>query len=61
MVTVHGGTAPGGAVVLQGRGADLVDMLSIRAPFTQAVSAEQRWLVGGLAEVFDTTLDAQLA
>jgi uncharacterized protein (TIGR03083 family) len=52
-VTVHCGAAPAGATHLRGRAVELVEMLSIRAPLGQTVDEESRWLLGGLAEVFD--------
>jgi uncharacterized protein (TIGR03083 family) len=54
-VTVRRGPAPPGAARLAGRAVDLVEMLSIRAPFT-AMPEDQRWLFGGLAGVFDTAV-----
>jgi hypothetical protein len=56
-VVIHGGPAPPDAVRLTGRAVDLVDMLSIRAPFDQPVPNDSRWLVDGLATVFDTNLE----
>lgn len=53
-VAVHTGPAPADALRLTGGAVDLVDVLSIRAPLTQPVPADQQWLVAGLAEVFDT-------
>jgi uncharacterized protein (TIGR03083 family) len=52
-VAVHDGAAPAGACRLSGRAVDLVEILSIRAPFDQPVPDEGRWLLSGLAEVFD--------
>jgi uncharacterized protein (TIGR03083 family) len=56
IVTVHTGAAPDDAVLLTGRAVDLVEALSIRAPLGQPVPEASRWLLGGLAEVFDTTV-----
>jgi uncharacterized protein (TIGR03083 family) len=53
-VAVHTGPAPADALRLTGGAVDLVDVLSIRAPLTHPVPEHQRWLVAGLAEVFDT-------
>lgn len=47
------GDAPEGAVRLEGRTADLVEALSFRAPFPHDVPEDDRWLVAGLAVVFD--------
>ena len=56
IVHVHTGAAPDGAVRLAGRAVDLVEALSIRAPLGHSVPEASRWLLGGLAEVFDTTV-----
>jgi uncharacterized protein (TIGR03083 family) len=55
-VDVHAGPAPDDAVTLTGTAVDMVEMLSIRAPFDQPVAPVHHWLVGGLAEVFDAPL-----
>ena len=52
-VRLHEGDAPEGALVLRGRAVDLVEMLSIRAPLTLDVPEDQRWMLGGLAQLFD--------
>jgi uncharacterized protein (TIGR03083 family) len=52
-VAVHAGAAPDGALLLTGPAVELVEALSFRAPLTCPVPAGQRWLLGGLAEVFD--------
>ena len=52
-VVVREEAAPPGALVLTGRGVDLVEALSLRTPLTQQVADGDRWLLGGLAEVFD--------
>jgi len=57
-VVIRGGPAPPGAVRLAGRAVDLVDMLSIRTPFDQPVPDDSRWLVEGLAAVFDANLES---
>jgi hypothetical protein len=54
-VVVRSGRAPTGAIRLNGRAVDLVEMLSIRIPFDQAVSEDSRWLFNGLATVFDAS------
>jgi hypothetical protein len=41
-------------VVLRGRAADVVEALSCRAPLTQPVPDDHRWLVAFLGEVFET-------
>jgi uncharacterized protein (TIGR03083 family) len=52
-VHVDAGDIPADAVVLRGRGADLVEMFSTRIPLDQPVPADRVWLVAGLAEVFE--------
>ncbi len=44
---------PADAVVLAGRAVDLTEMLSTRLPLDQPVPADKRWLVSGLAEMFE--------
>jgi uncharacterized protein (TIGR03083 family) len=55
-VVVRDGVAPPGAVRLAGRTVDLIESLSIRAPLDQPVPPDGRWLVEGLATIFDTTV-----
>ncbi|MEY2571408.1 MAG: hypothetical protein QOE63_1758, partial [Acidimicrobiaceae bacterium] len=50
----HGGPTPAGAVRLSGGSVELVEAFSIRAPLGQPVPEEGRWLLDGLAMVFDT-------
>ena len=52
-VVVHGGAVPEGALRLAGPAVELLEALSFRAPLTPPVPDGQRWLLGGLAEVFD--------
>jgi uncharacterized protein (TIGR03083 family) len=52
-VVVHEGSAPAGAVSITGRAVDLVEGLSLRAPFAPPIEEDERWLIEGLAEVFD--------
>jgi len=42
-----------GDVELRGDAVELVEGLTFRAPLEQSVPQEHRWLLGGLAEVFD--------
>jgi uncharacterized protein (TIGR03083 family) len=56
-VVVRGGPAPTGAIRLSGRAVDLVESLSIRAPLRQSVPEDGRWLLDGLATVFDTHVE----
>ncbi len=52
-VVVTDGPTPDGALVLTGDAVEVLEALSVRAPWRQAVSADQAWLVAGLAEVFE--------
>jgi uncharacterized protein (TIGR03083 family) len=52
-VTVGVQEVPPGAVVLEGPSVALVEALSFRGPFPCAVPDGDRWLLGGLAAVFD--------
>lgn len=52
---VHEGEAPPGAACLRGRAVDLIEALSFRVPFGHELDDADRWLVGGLFEVFDRT------
>lgn len=49
-----GGEVADEALVLRGTAVELLEILSIRAPMTYDVPEQQRWLVAGLAEVFET-------
>ncbi|MEY2460068.1 MAG: hypothetical protein QOG30_1898 [Acidimicrobiaceae bacterium] len=57
-VVVRDGPAPAGAIRLTGRATDLVDSLSIRAPLHHTVPAHSRWLIEGLATVFDVQVES---
>lgn len=56
-VSVHRGPAPADATRLRGQAAALVDMLTFRTPFDQAIPEDRRWLFDGLATVFDTAVE----
>lgn len=53
-VHVRTGAAPAG-LTLTGRAVDLLEALSIRAPFLQPVPTDVAWMVQGLAETFEST------
>jgi uncharacterized protein (TIGR03083 family) len=53
IVRVHDGPPPAGALTLRGRAAELTDALSTRAPLDQHVPDDQRWLLAGLADIFE--------
>ncbi|MGZ8750907.1 MAG: maleylpyruvate isomerase N-terminal domain-containing protein [Pseudonocardia sp.] len=57
-VLVRTGDASPGAVLLTGLAVDLVEGLSLRMPLAVDVAAPDRWLLGGLAAVFDAGVDA---
>jgi uncharacterized protein (TIGR03083 family) len=52
-VSVSEGEAPAAPLRLTGPAVELLEALSFRAPLTAPVPDEQRWLLAGLAEVFD--------
>lgn len=52
-VVIRTGAPEPAAVVLTGRAVDLVEALSLRVPLVFDVAASDRWLLGGLAAVFD--------
>jgi hypothetical protein len=45
--------APGDGARLEGRTVDLVEALSVRGPLPDGLAEEDRWMLGGLATVFD--------
>jgi len=57
-VHVRDGAAGPGALVLEGRAVDLLEILSVRAPMPHDPPPEQRWLVAGLADVFESGTSA---
>jgi uncharacterized protein (TIGR03083 family) len=52
-VVVHDGDGPPEAVRLRGPSVDLVEALSCRAPLPHEIDDAHRWMLGGLAQVFD--------
>ena len=52
-VLVRAGEVPAGALHLTGTAVDLVEALSFRSPLPCRVADEHRWLLTGLAGVFD--------
>jgi hypothetical protein len=57
-VAVRAGEAPSGAAVLRGRAVDVLEMLSIRVPFDQAIPDDARWMVQGLAGASESNAEA---
>lgn len=54
--SVRAGTTERADLRLTGSAVRLVEALSVRGPLGQEVPAESAWMVGGLAEVFDSPL-----
>lgn len=52
-VVVREGPPPAGAAVLTGRAADLVEGLTFRIPLVHDLGPDDRWMLDGLAQVFD--------
>jgi uncharacterized protein (TIGR03083 family) len=52
-VVVHEGPAPVGTPTIRGRGVDVLEAVSVRRPLEVDIADDQRWLVEGLAEVFE--------
>ena len=55
-IAIHRGSAPSDAVLLEGDAVDVLERLSMRAPFDPPGTEADRWLFQGLAEVFDTAV-----
>jgi hypothetical protein len=53
VVTVYDDPAVVGDVVLRGDAVDLLETLSVRKPLGGQVPEEYRWLLAGLADVFE--------
>ena len=53
---VIGGGGDDDAVVITGDAVQVLEALSFRGPFPVPVSPEDRWILGGLATVFDTVV-----
>jgi uncharacterized protein (TIGR03083 family) len=53
-VHVGDGDAPADALVLTGDAVDVLEALSVRAPWRQPIPAEHAWLLAGLTDVFET-------
>jgi len=58
-VTVRAGMdgSVDGAAHISGRAVDLIEMISLRAPFTVSVRPEDLWIFEGLATAFDSKVD----
>jgi uncharacterized protein (TIGR03083 family) len=54
-VVVHDGPAPVGTPTIRGRGVDVLEGVSVRRPLEADLPVDQRWLVDGLATVFEET------
>jgi uncharacterized protein (TIGR03083 family) len=55
-VYVHERPPPPGTPVVAGRAVALLEALSLRAPLDPDVPEDQRWMLGGLASVFDAAV-----
>jgi uncharacterized protein (TIGR03083 family) len=55
-VVLHDGLAPDDPIVITGDAVDLLEAFSFRRPFPTPLADEDRWIIGGLAQVFDTTV-----
>jgi hypothetical protein len=55
VVCVGGISVPDGALVLAGDAIDVLEAVSVRAPWPQPIPADKAWLVSGLADVFEST------
>ena len=55
-VAIHRGSAAIRRRVLEGDAVDVLEQLSMRAPFDPPGTDDDRWLFQGLAEVFDQTV-----
>ena len=53
---VIGGEGADDAVVITGDAVQVLEALSFRGPFPVPVAPEDRWILGGLAQVFDTAV-----
>jgi uncharacterized protein (TIGR03083 family) len=53
-VRVADGDPPPGALVLTGHAVEVLESLSVRAPWRQPIPDDDAWLVAGLADVFET-------
>lgn len=54
-VSVTDGDAPEGAFVLTGDAVEVLEALSVRAPWPQPIPEDKAWLVAGISEVFEST------
>jgi hypothetical protein len=52
-VRVADGDPPPGALVLTGDAVEVLEALSVRAPWRQQIPDDDAWLVAGLAEAFE--------
>jgi uncharacterized protein (TIGR03083 family) len=52
-IRLHDGACGADAVTIAGDAVELLEALSFRAPLTAELAADDRWVLGNLAEVFD--------
>jgi uncharacterized protein (TIGR03083 family) len=55
-VVLHDGLAADDAVLVTGDAVALLEAFSFRGPFPTPLAADDRWILSGLAEIFDTTV-----
>jgi uncharacterized protein (TIGR03083 family) len=55
-VVIHDGLAPDGTVVITGDAVAILEALSFRGELPEPLAEEDRWVLQGLAEVFDTVV-----
>jgi uncharacterized protein (TIGR03083 family) len=54
-VRVAGGDVPTDALVLRGDAVEVLDALSVRAPWRQPIPEDKAWMLAGLTDVFEST------
>jgi uncharacterized protein (TIGR03083 family) len=54
-VRVIDGDAPDGALVLSGSAIEVLEALSVRAPWRQPIPDDKAWLLAGLVDVFESS------
>lgn len=53
VVTVDDGVPPADGLTIRGTAVDLVEFLSVRAPYSGVIPDDQAWMLRGLADVFE--------
>ncbi|HKY13375.1 MAG TPA: maleylpyruvate isomerase family mycothiol-dependent enzyme [Microthrixaceae bacterium] len=55
-VVLHDGPAPDDAVRITGDAVEVLEAMSFRGPFPTPLAEDERWVIAGLAQAFDTTV-----